>query len=130
MATVRKVGTTIEVPLDCDKDLPPEEQTTLVLKVLCFDEWRTLLKALMKLNPYSQSDEILEACRRVFGVALVDVKNLKIFDPATGEKELFQLKKVGQELTKESFESLIPWRDEIIERIREASTFGGRDLKN
>ena len=83
MAKVRLAGSIIEHVLECDRGLPPEDQTTLKLKCLNYDEWRQFMGILERVGRGSSAQEALEAARKVIGIGLVSVSNLKIFDEGT-----------------------------------------------
>lgn len=125
MATVNRPGQKIARVLPSDRDKPEEEQTVLVIRVLEYEEWRSLAKGLRIIN----ESTVLEQGRRILGRALEEVRNLHIRN-ADGSLEEFHLEKAGGLLTEESASILKPYIEEIIPLIDEAQTFDFTAAKN
>lgn len=129
MVTVRQPGSTIEWFLPREQDKLPEERTIFVLKVLTWDEWKAYVRRMESLTRTSGAVEVLEWTRKALGVALVDVRNLKILKPDGSEMD-FLLEKKGEEISAGSMAVLMPFKDELVMAIQTASQFGVNDAKN
>jgi hypothetical protein len=99
------------------------------LKVLTWDEWKAYVRRMESLTRTSGAVEVLEWTRKALGVALVDVRNLKILKPDGSEMD-FLLEKKGEEISAGSMAVLMPFKDELVMAIQTASQFGVNDAKN
>lgn len=127
MITVHRTGKVVRIPLRSEREKPPEEQTSLLVRVLDFDDYRRVIQAAGNITTHYEHS--LETIRKVLGLSLVGVENLKIADD-NGEVKEFVLERAGSEITKASMSVLAPWVDEILDSITKAFTFGLTDAKN
>lgn len=129
MVTLRQPGTQFDWFLPEEREKEPDERTTFVLKVLTWDEWKQFSRHLDRLTARSGAQEALEITRKCLGIGLIDVKNLKIFNP-DGPDGDFVLEKKGTEISADSMAFLMPYKEALMQAIQEAATIGVNDVKN
>lgn len=129
MVTVRQPGSVVEWYLPQEQEKDPSERTVFLLKVLTWDQWKNFIRKLENLTKFSSPGDVLEATRKAIGVGLIDVKNLKLLDQDGREKD-FVLERSGDDIAPGSMAVLMPFKDQLLEAINQASRFGFGDAKN
>lgn len=126
MAIVREPGSLVERNPESDLDLPEEERTVFVFKVLSHGQWLRWSRLVASAR---KNSELLHAAQVLLGMALEDVRNLTVINKA-GEHETFELEKRGEEITERAASVLHPFLDKMVTMIEENHTFVGTDAKN